>query len=57
MLEGLFGDPRHGGNRDFAGWRLLGCKGVKLVHDEADQRLGEIPDRPMTSVGDVHPSA
>lgn len=57
MLEGMFGDPRHGGNRDFAGWRLIGFKGVKLVHDEADQQLGEIPDRPLTSVADVHPSA
>jgi gluconate 2-dehydrogenase gamma chain len=57
MLEGMFGDPRHGGNRDFIGWRLIGFKGVKLVHDEADQRMGEIPDRPLTSVADVHPSA
>lgn len=23
-LEGAFGDPRHGGNRDGAGWRLVG---------------------------------
>jgi gluconate 2-dehydrogenase gamma chain len=23
-LEGAFGDPRHGGNRDGAGWRLIG---------------------------------
>lgn len=24
VLEGVFGDPRHGGNRDGAGWRWLG---------------------------------
>ena len=26
-LEGMFGDPVHGGNRDLAGWKLLGYPG------------------------------
>jgi gluconate 2-dehydrogenase gamma chain len=28
-LEGLFGDPAYGGNRDSAGWRLVGFPGAQ----------------------------
>lgn len=48
MLEGLFGDPEHGGNRDFAGWKLVGYRGVKLIQTEADQAIDGAPDRPLT---------
>src|SRR6185436_9853881 len=27
VIEGMFSDPAHGGNRDFAGWKLLGFWG------------------------------
>ena len=27
-LEGFFGDPVHGGNRDMAGWKLVGFPGA-----------------------------
>jgi hypothetical protein len=49
MLEGLFGDPQHGGNIGMAGWALQGYKGVKLVQTAEDQRIGPTPDRPLTS--------
>jgi gluconate 2-dehydrogenase gamma chain len=49
MLEGLFGDPQYGGNVEFAGWRLIGYRGVKLEQTAEDQRLGPPPDRPLTS--------
>src|SRR5688500_746444 len=29
-LQGMFGDPVHGGNADFIGWDLIGFYGVKL---------------------------
>jgi gluconate 2-dehydrogenase gamma chain len=37
-IEGMFGDPRWGGNADGAGWRLLGYPGPRAVIEEADQR-------------------
>jgi gluconate 2-dehydrogenase gamma chain len=49
MLEGMFGDPQYGGNVDFAGWRLIGYRGVKLKQTAQDQRLGAPPERPLTS--------
>jgi gluconate 2-dehydrogenase gamma chain len=30
-LEGMFGDPAHGGNANFVGWNLIGYPGVRLV--------------------------
>jgi gluconate 2-dehydrogenase gamma chain len=34
VMEGMFGDPIHGGNRDKAGWKLIGFPGVIAVHRE-----------------------
>jgi hypothetical protein len=39
VMEGMFGDPAYGGNRDRAGWELLGYAGPKLVWTEAEQRI------------------
>ena len=33
-MEGFFADPIYGGNRDKAGWRLIGFPGVIAVHRE-----------------------
>jgi hypothetical protein len=41
-LEGMFGDPVHGGNADRVGWMLLGYEGPRLVWTEEDQQLGEL---------------
>jgi len=38
--QGMFGDPIHGGNRDFVGWDLIGYPGIKLLWTEADQKIG-----------------
>lgn len=35
-LEGMFADPVYGGNRDFAGWRLIGFPGAQMQYTEAD---------------------
>lgn len=38
-LQGMFGDPVHGGNEDFVGWDLIGFPGVKLSFTAAEQQL------------------
>lgn len=44
-VQGLFGDPVHGGNAEFIGWDLIGFTGVKLSYSEAEQQLdvGVVP--------------
>jgi gluconate 2-dehydrogenase gamma chain len=38
-IEGMFGDPRHGGNAGFAGWRLVGYRGPRLTVPAGEQEL------------------
>lgn len=40
VVHGMFADPAYGGNRDGAGWRLIGFPGPKTVFTERDQALG-----------------
>jgi gluconate 2-dehydrogenase gamma chain len=35
-MEAMFADPIYGGNRDFAGWRLVGFPGAQPVFTEED---------------------
>jgi gluconate 2-dehydrogenase gamma chain len=35
-MEGMFADPVYGGNKDFAGWRLVGFPGTRLYYTPAD---------------------
>jgi gluconate 2-dehydrogenase gamma chain len=39
-LEGMFGDPAHGGNADAVGWQLIGYPGPYLVAKPEYQQLG-----------------
>jgi gluconate 2-dehydrogenase gamma chain len=39
-LQGMFSDPVYGGNKNFAGWKLLGYPGVKMPVAAGDQKLG-----------------
>jgi gluconate 2-dehydrogenase gamma chain len=39
-LQGMFGDPVYGGNKNFAGWDLVRYPGVKMPVTPAEQRLG-----------------
>jgi gluconate 2-dehydrogenase gamma chain len=39
-LQGMFGDPVYGGNKNFAGWDLIGYPGVKSPVPPGDQKLG-----------------
>ncbi len=37
-MEGMFADPVYGGNKDFAGWRLVGFPGAQAVFTPADMQ-------------------
>ena len=37
-MEGMFADPVYGGNKDFAGWRLVGFPGAQAIFTPADMR-------------------
>jgi gluconate 2-dehydrogenase gamma chain len=40
-MEGMFADPVYGGNKDFAGWRLVGFPGAQPVFTAADMESRE----------------
>ena len=42
-LEGMFGDPYYGGNKDFAGWDLIRYPGPRLAVGPEDQRMSAPP--------------
>ena len=42
-LEGMFGDPSYGGNRNFAGWDLIRYPGAKLASSPQDQKMSTPP--------------
>jgi gluconate 2-dehydrogenase gamma chain len=48
-VQGMFGDPAHGGNVDFAGWKLVRFPGPRLVISARDQRLDVVPKSHMAS--------
>ena len=37
-MEGMFADPVYGGNKDFAGWRLVGFPGAQLFFTAEDMQ-------------------
>jgi gluconate 2-dehydrogenase gamma chain len=37
-IEGMFADPIYGGNKDFAGWRLVGFPGAQAIFTHTDMR-------------------
>lgn len=39
-MEGMFGDPVYGGNRNFAGWDLIRYPGPRLASSQDDQKMG-----------------
>jgi gluconate 2-dehydrogenase gamma chain len=40
-MEGMFADPVYGGNKDFAGWKLVGFPGAQPVFTPADMQSKE----------------
>lgn len=52
--EGFFADPRHGGNRDMVGWRLIGFPGVAAsAYPAAMAQFGVAYRAQPVSIGDV----
>ena len=54
MIEGTFGDPSYGGNRDYLGWQMIGYPGVQLVVSAAEQAVDgprSVLNRSMESFG------
>ena len=47
-LEGMFGDPSYGGNRNFAGWDLIRYPGPRLAVSPEDQKMG-VTIKPLRS--------
>jgi len=45
-LEGMFGDPVYGGNKNFAGWDLIRYPGAKLAVGPEDQSM-KTPPKPF----------
>lgn len=39
-LQGMFSDPAYGGNKQFAGWNLIGYPGVSMPAAASNQQLG-----------------
>jgi gluconate 2-dehydrogenase gamma chain len=37
-MEGMFADPLYGGNRDFAGWKLVGFPGAQAIFSPSDMQ-------------------
>ena len=42
-LEGTFGDPYYGGNKNFAGWDLIRYPGPRLAVGPEDQKMTSLP--------------
>jgi hypothetical protein len=52
-LEGTFGDPYYGGNRDFIGWEMLGYPGLRLAVGVDEQRMSVRPSATRVSAYDL----
>lgn len=48
-VQGMFGDPEHGGNTNFVGWKLVRFPGPRLVISARDQRLNAVPKSSLKS--------
>ncbi len=50
VLEGVFGEPSYGGNRDMVGWKLVGFPGQQWGYSETYiNKVVDLP--PVTSEG------
>ena len=48
--EGFFGDPVYGGNRDMAGWKLVGFPGARYDYRDWVERHNEVYPLPPVSI-------
>jgi len=53
-MEGMFADPLYGGNKDFAGWRLVGFPGAQAIFTPSDlQSKAEFTRAPIVGLQEV----
>jgi gluconate 2-dehydrogenase gamma chain len=56
-LEGTFGDPIYGGNRDAIGWKMLGFPGAQWSYTAEQMRLGfDASQIKIATLGDLRPT-
>jgi gluconate 2-dehydrogenase gamma chain len=48
-MQGMFGDPEHGGNTNYVGWKLVRFPGPRLVISAKDQQLNAVPKTNLQS--------
>jgi gluconate 2-dehydrogenase gamma chain len=53
--EGFLADPVYGGNRDFAGWKLIGYPGPRYNYTDDIEKFGQPYNAPFISLGGEHP--
>lgn len=52
-MEGFFADPIYGGNRDMAGWKMVGYPGLPATYSEdIGKYFGKRYDKPPQSIAD-----
>ena len=52
-MEGFFADPMYGGNRNMAGWKMVGYPGLPATYrEEIKTYFGKKYDRPPQSIAD-----
>jgi gluconate 2-dehydrogenase gamma chain len=49
-MEGFFADPIYGGNRDMAGWKLVGFPGARYDYRDWVERHNEAYPLPPVSI-------
>jgi gluconate 2-dehydrogenase gamma chain len=53
-LQGMFADPGYGGNRDGAGWRLIGFPGSRWGYSAAEMATGfDASALPLSTLADL----
>jgi gluconate 2-dehydrogenase gamma chain len=53
-IQGFFGDPAYGGNRDTVGWRSVGFPGARFGYDEHEMARGfDSREVPVTTLADL----
>lgn len=54
-VQGFFGDPAYGGNRDLIGWKLVGFPGAQWGYTAEQMRPGvDARQIPILTVGDLY---
>lgn len=52
-MEGFFSDPIYGGNRDMAGWKMVGYPGLPATYrEDITKYFGKKYDKPPRSIAD-----